>query len=162
MSKRTKRGFILFLVAILICSITSVSAYLTDRKLSENNVTLGQLKTKIVEEFKTPDKLEPNTHFKKVVQIENADNGYSVPCYVRALVRFSTSEMKDFCTLDFNTDDWTYNSSNDYWYYKKKLNSGEKTTPLFTNVKISDTATEENLKDFDIIVYHESNTNENF
>ena len=69
--------------------------------------------------------------------------------------------MKKNCEdLEIGSD-WNYNSDDNYYYYTKRVDSGDKTTPLINEVKIKSTANEEDLKAFDITIYAESTTSEN-
>lgn len=70
-------------------------------------------------------------------------------------VLFSDNDMQQYCTVNWNTTDWELKSDG-YYYYKKILPKGSKTTPLFTTVTVSKNAPEDEMKDFDIIVREES------
>lgn len=144
---------------ILICScltillICSVSAYLITSSRKANEITIGSVKTSIVEEFDPPTRLEPGINFTKKVSVKN--NGTN-SCYVRILVSFSNSKMGNLCKLDYNTSNWKFDESDGYWYYNGALNPGKTTENLFNNVEISRDADANEFEDFDITIYHES------
>ncbi len=77
-------------------------------------------------------------------------------CYVRVLSLFSDSDMEKYCTVNYNTTDFTYNKNDGYYYYKKVLKKGETTPSLFTTVTISKNIPQDEIRKFDIIVYQES------
>lgn len=49
--------------------------------------------------------------------------------------------MNKFADVDWNTKDWTFNADYTVAYYKKAVNGGEKTTPVFNKVTIKKGAT---------------------
>ena len=106
--------------------------------------------TNIEEVFPDPS-FKPGSVVKKEVRVKN--NGSDT--YVRMQILFSDSDMQQYCTVNWNTTDWELKSDG-YYYYKKILPKGSKTTPLFTTVTVSKNAPEDEMKDFDIIVREES------
>lgn len=64
--------------------------------------------------------------------------------------------MEKYCTVNYNSTDFTYNKNDGYYYYKKVLKKGETTPSLFTTVTISKNIPQDEIKKFDIIVYQES------
>lgn len=153
--KKYKKSILILLTVLVILSIGGVSAFLTTNSEKDNAITIGEVKTEITEDYTPPKKLEPGISFKKKVSIKNTGPN---DCYVRVLVEFSDSSVGDLCTLDYNTNDWTYNNKDHYWYYNTILKSGETTKSLFNIVKISDNCVKDDLIDFDILIYHESSS----
>lgn len=155
--KNKKHGIIFkLLIAILaIGLISGVSAYFVVKNQANNKLTVGYVETEIVEDFQPPKELIPGCTITKRVKVRNTG---PTACYVRVLVTFSTSKMEDLCEVDYNTTDWT--KKGDYWYYNSKLSSNEITEPLFTTVKVKDTASTKSMEDFDINIYHESSSSE--
>ena len=153
MNKRTKMIVIIFCVSIFLwLSMAGISAYFISTDTATNILTIGGNSIEITEDFPTPDP-EPGSSHRKVVQITNTG---TVDCYVRVFATFSNSDMGDYCTVDWNTSDWIYDEEDGYWYYKRAITTGEKTPALFTLVSISSEISEEEMKDFDIIIYAES------
>lgn len=151
---------------ILSAVIGVTIAYLMSRDDEKNDITVGQNKTDIIEDFAAPEKLIANTEniYKKEIYVENTGN---ISCYVRARLDFSSSEIMNQSTLspdDTNyysmenfrnnlNKDWTYNESDGYYYYTSILKAGDKTSALLKNVS---TTYGDELKRYDIIVYTES------
>ena len=65
-----------------------------------------------------------------------------------------------------DTANWVYNSQDGYYYYRKKISEGEKTTPLCTGFQIDpqkiDDTYGDSIKDFEINVYEEAVQAEGF
>lgn len=153
--KSLKHGtlFKILMVMIAACMVTGVAAYLTVSNSLKNQFTVGYVKSEIVEDYNPPAELKPGITFKKKVSIKNTGPN---DCYVRVLVTFSSSEIGDKCTLDYDKTNWTYNESDGYWYYNNILKSGKTTVPLFNDVSVSKDLTSDEIQDFDINVYHET------
>lgn len=154
MSKKKNKAFI-FWIAVFVLSVTvgSILAYLADKDHIRNEIPIGFDQTEIVEKYEPPEKLEKGVSFPKKVQIKNTG---AVPCYVRVKALFTDETVLEYTTLDYNTTDWAYDSTDGYWYYKNPLPVGDLTTPVFTTVSIADDVEDSEIKDFEILVYHES------
>ena len=152
MKVNKKKGIIVAAVLSLLC-IGSIAAYLTTAAKITNTITVGYNEVEIVEDFTPPIEMKPGVSFQKEVAVSNTG---PVDCFVRVLSLFSRSDMEDLCDVNYNTQDWEYNETDQYWYYKHSLKTGETTEPLFDTVKIHDDASEAAIKAFDIIVYAES------
>lgn len=147
-------------VAMAAVSFAGTFAYLirTDNLL--NSLFVGENKITVEEEFDKPI-LKPGITFHKMPYAENTGN---LDCFIRCRVDFSSSDAGmnnnegGYCTLDYNTQYWTYNPDDGYWYYKQILKPGESTKEhaLFTTATISNTVDEKDLEDFYIFVYTES------
>ena len=160
MSNKKKLYEILFIIIfILLISFPVISAYLSDADTAENKLTVGGNRIELIEDFQPPKELLPGTSFTKDVKVENVGPN---DCYVRIKAVFTDSDMEKYCTVDFNTTDYVYNSEDGFYYYKEILKSGETTPSLFTTVSLSDSITAEEIKDFDILVYTESYQSEGF
>ena len=126
-----KKRFFLITCLMLLCAVAGIGgvlAYFTDSEQTNNKLKV-----------------------KKEVRVKN--NGSDT--YVRMQILFSDSDMQQYCTVNWNTTDWELKNDG-YYYYKKILPKGSKTTPLFTTVTVSKNAPEDEMKDFDIIVREES------
>ncbi len=142
----------LAIIVLTVSVISGVSAYLVVNRTADNQMTIGYVKTEIIEDYQPPKELNPGATFIKKVQVKNTGAN---ACYVRVLVTFSTSEMESLCDVDYNTTDWE-KKEDGYWYYQGVLDSGETTNPLFNTVVVKDSAKQNQMQDFDINIYHES------
>ena len=141
------------MLVVVTLSVTGIYGLLSDKKTKVNEITVGGSNIETVERYEPPKKLEPGISFPKEVSILN--HGPS-NCFIRIKAVFTDSDMEKLCTIDYNTKDWIYDANDGYYYYKKALKKGEQTEKLFTTVTIKDTAKQDELKDFDILVYAES------
>lgn len=130
-----------------------VYAYLASSDQAINRIPVGVDRTEIVERYDPPAKLEAGISFPKEVKISNTGK---VPCYVRIKPLYTDEAALEYASVDYNTSDWVYDNSDGYWYYKYAVDPGGLTSPLFTTVTIDKNAAEDEIKDFDILVYHES------
>lgn len=90
----------------------------------------------------------------KTAKVQNTGN---VPVYVRAIAVVVSAEDSpavnaEDMTIGYNTEKWTYDETDGYYYYKEILPVGETTAPLFTGV--TDIEAPENAN-FSIQVYQE-------
>ena len=137
-----KRHIILGVLAIVLvlCSTIGMSfAYFTTYASSQGGyVNMSQ--PRIDEKFENK---------KKTIWITNSDN--ASPIFVRAKV-FSGSEYE----LSYDTGaNWTFNTSDEYWYYNVPLLGGERTTDLIASIdKIPEGL--KNGDEFNIVVIYES------
>jgi hypothetical protein len=153
MKKIIKIALALLVVGFGIFGVSSIYAYLTAIDNAFNTITVGSNIIEVNEIFEPPIKLEPGISFKKDVKVDNT--GIS-DCYVRIKAVYNDSEMGKYCTLDIDTENFFYNSEDNYYYYIHKLPSGESTPSLFTTVSISEDVPREEVKNFDILIYAES------
>lgn len=159
MNKR-KRTLIAIVSCILVVAVSfGISyAFLIDKVYVPNSFTVGETTIQVAEEFTPPDKLEPGIEFTKKPWVVNEGN---LPCFVRVQITFSDNKAEEFSSLDINLTDWE-KQSDGYYYYKKLLKPGEKTTSLFTKVTIKDKKTdgsnyqESDMIDFNLLVYGEA------
>lgn len=172
------------IVVILVCIIAAVGgaaiyAYLADQEEVTNSMSLVENSVEIVEEFVPPKRLEPglqgDSAIPKKVQIQNTDTAET---YVRVFCDFNNKKVEDFAWLDYNTEDWVYDDTEGYWYYKYPLidttdtiakltyqdfNNGVEgeggiTSPLITKIqtKDADEVERDDMFDFEVIVMCES------
>lgn len=133
------------------------AAWLSDADAAENLLTPGGVNTSITENFEDPGIPSPGDVIEKTVAVTN--NGPNA-CYVRAAAYFSESDMEELCEVDYNTGRWQY--SGGWWYYRDILETGETTSPLFTAVKMSESAAAEKIHAFDIYIVQESRQAEGY
>lgn len=160
--KKKIKWIIPIALLLISASIMGIWAYLTSHDKATNKITYGGVTVKIEEVFEPPSLLEPGTSFTKDVKVKNLGPS---DAYVRVFAVFSDSEMEEYCTVDWNTTDFVYNTEDGYWYYKHKLSAegdASITTSLFTTVTVSDEIPEDKIKDFEILVYAEGFQSEGF
>lgn len=152
--KFNKKIFIIIFIIIALVAISiKVYAYLIHKDTVENDIVLGYNTISLQENYEPPLTIEKGISFKKEPFVTNTGN---VDCYVRIKSLISDSRVADGLTIDYNTEDYTYNDEDGYWYYKKAIKPGERTSSLFTTVSISGDADDKVLDGFDIYVYAES------
>jgi hypothetical protein len=150
-------------------SINGAHAYMSDQEDLQNKTKVGNVNTKIVEEFVPPSKLTAGEPFTKDVKVQNLG---PTACFIRVKAVFTDSDIGDLCEVDWNSNDFIYNPDDGFWYYPNVLEANELTPSLFTQVKVLETVvrddgtgtdtkvtisvTSEMLKDFDIIIYQEA------
>ena len=93
--------------------------------------------------------------------------GFQADCYVRMSLSYSNDDIGRGVKLTgLDTANWGYNSQDGYYYYRKKISEGEKTTPLCTGFQIDpqkiDDTYRDSIKDFEINVYEEAVQAEGF
>lgn len=148
------------LFVLLAVIAAAVSAYLADGDRKENHFSVGNNKI-IVDETYEP--VEPGS---KTVKKPQAENTGSVECYVRGRIILSNSRAAEFMdyymdgSSGMNTEDWR-EGEDGWFYYQKILNTGEKTSPLFTHIRLKENIPDV-LKDFTIDVIFESVQSEGF
>ena len=143
------------LAAIVLAATVSkqIYAYLIHKDAVESDIVLGYNKIALQENYEPPLTMQKGISFRKEPYATNIGN---VDCYVRIKSLVSDSRVSEGLTIDYNTEDFTYNSQDGYWYYKKAIRPGERTTSLFTTVSIDQEADDKVLDGFDIYVYAES------
>lgn len=148
-----RKKIILLITVFLVAVMTRmVYSYLSDQVQKQNKMSIGE-NTIIPEESFQPGDFVPGSVFVKAPSLKNTGN---VICYVRMMVECSRSDMESLIEMNWNTSDWTEKKDDGYYYYKRKLYPEETSVPIFTQVSISNNIREEELKDFNIIVYGES------
>ena len=160
--KKLPSVFLTSLTALLliVVSIGAISAYFVTTDEEVNDFYVDKNEITVEEEFDKPEK------GKKTVKKPVALNTGSADCYVRAMVVVSDSRAAEYFkyynnnTAGFNTSDWT--SDSDGWmYYKYTLESGERTSPVFTHIQVLDSMPDA-FMDFTIDVVFESVQSENY
>ncbi len=156
----------------LLCSLTGIlwlggtAAFFSSFDKKDNPIAVGKNETEIEEEFPDPGDLDEreDPRYEKEVRISNrtsGESGFNVDCFVRAAVSFSNDDVGRAVTLtDLDTENWTFNKADGFYYYRRKLREGESTTPLFTGVFIEtakmDPLYKQLFGEFQIYIYEES------
>lgn len=145
-----------FFIGLCLVSAGISYAYLTSDNSIDNKFTIGKNDVELKEEFDPPEDIKPGDVIRKKVWVLNTGNTYT---YVRTKILFSDGDMKqNIEPLDLG-ENWTYNSTDNYYYYTKAVEPNDKTTNLIEKIKIKSSANQEELKAFDVTVYVESVTN---
>lgn len=144
----------------------TTAAYFSDCDQTVNILEPGHNTTDIEENFPSPSPRPPdeNPEYSKTVWVSNGSSGeteHAVSCYVRLSLSYSHGDIaKAVNFLNFNTTDWIYNKKDGFYYYRHRLEKGEKTKPLFTGFRIDSNKISEKYKEqlsyFSIHVYEES------
>lgn len=124
-------------------------AALTDHDQKRNEFRVGNLQSSIEEEFDPPATFEPEKEYLKKVTIKNTGEQDSfirvlaLPVVTKkqangslTLLPATTDGPTPILNIDYNVTDWI-DGKDGYFYYKKKLEKDEKTTNLFTKVKMN-------------------------
>ena len=148
-----------------ILGIGGTNAYLTSYDQVVNVVGVGKNTTNIVEEFPTPSPLpgDEDSELPKTVWVANGNvqgEEASVDCYVRVSLGYSNSDIGRAVTLkQIDRTNWV-EADDGFYYYKKVLREGEKTTPLFSGISVDSSKLEKTYLDqidaFEVQVYEES------
>ena len=146
-AQKTSLAVLVYGVCLLLLT-GGICAYLISVANQTNSFTVGENVTRIEEDFDPPTTIEAGESYEKKVTVRNVK---SVPCYVRVFAEFSDPEQSDAMRLDFNTKDWTIRQADGYYYYKKILQVGEATEPLFSQIYA-----EKDSNNLELIVYSES------
>lgn len=152
-SKKKKLILVIIIVTLIIATSLGIYGYFTYKESVTNSMNLGYNKIQINENYIPPLTIEKGISYQKEPYVSNIGN---VDCYVRMKSVVSDSRVEQYLTIDYNTEDYTYNSEDGYWYYKVPIGKGERTASLFTTVSIAQDADDIILDGFDIYVYAES------
>ena len=168
---KLKRPVFLLLTTGLLCA-TGTAAYFSDFEKKINSAAVGYVTMEIEEDFPdpTPTPMENGPSYRKEIRIGNFSGsvkGFQADCYVRMSLSYSNDDIGRGVKLTgLDTANWVYNSQDGYYYYRKKISEGEKTTPLCTGFQIDpqkiDDTYRDSIKDFEINVYEEAVQAEGF
>lgn len=140
---------VMLFLFVLIYGVRTTYSSLMDSDKKNNDFKIGNLKGVIEEEFIPPESFEPDVEYEKQVWVKNDGD---IEAFVRVLPSAevyiededgnkellpSDTEGDDaVLTIDYNLNDWIDGKDGNF-YYKKKIKKGEKTTKLFTTVKMN-------------------------
>ena len=150
----SKRKFILIsLVLALITGlgIFGTSAYFVSEEKTHNVITTGGVAIDLIEEtdslnesgaplpFENIKNALPGETYSKIPKVKNVDSGAAwVRIKIDKSVKLSdgsSAELpEDALLLDLDLENWE--EKDNYFYYKKALNSAETTEPLFTTITL--------------------------
>ena len=152
MKRRSMLKIWMLCLILTSLSVTTITAYLADGDSARNVTTVGGNNISIIEEFE-PKTIEPGVVIHKKVNIKN--DGPNT-CYVRVRAVFSDSDIGTYAQVDWNEEDWVYDASDEYFYYKYALNKDDLSKPLMQTVQIGLDLPEDTIKNVDLIIYAES------
>ncbi len=154
---------------LLLSAIPGAYGFLSGYDSKNNVISVGNITTEIQEEFPapTPIPIEENPAFKKKVWVSCADSEGQADCYVRLSLAYSDYDIGQAVILkNLDTENWAYDPEDGYYYYKKMMSAGEKSTSLFTGVQIDSECLgaydPDVLSMFEISVYQEAVQAEGF
>lgn len=143
--------FTSFLIMIICLSFGLYQTYaaLTDSDQKRNDFRIGNLQSSIEEEFAPPTLFEPEKDYLKKVAIKNTGEQQSFlrvlalpmltkkqPNGMSILLPVTVDGPTPILNIDYNLTDWI-DGKDGYFYYKKKLMKGDRTTNLFTKVRMN-------------------------
>jgi len=143
------------LLSLLSISAAGTLAYFIDSDIAHNVITTGDIDIQIVEKQVDPNNstelipypdqpikgIMPGTPVSKIVSVKNLE--HSDDAWIRVMVNITgqladgTAIMPDqLKVISFEHDEtaWEYDEEEGYYYYMKKVGSGESTSPLFEEV----------------------------
>lgn len=134
-----KRQLIVPFTCLLLCLSAGggVYAFLSDKgEAARNKFTVGNIETKIVENFPSGQMIAPECTDEQVIsKTVKVQNVGKAPCYVRVTIGFSDDAVGAELT-GINKTDWVKPVDDDYYYYRRILQPGETTSAVFTSVTI--------------------------
>ena len=143
-----KRTMIVVICVILlsIFALTSLS-FIIRQTSTDNIITFGSIKIKTEEKEIMDDGSEVTVNNNDVVDItaKNNINRKIVvsnvgnhPAYIRVRIEFDDSDIANYVSVQKSGEDWIYEDG--LYYYKRKLDKGEKTTDLYLTMQFDATS----------------------
>ena len=143
-------------LALTVCLVGVTGAYFIAQASRTNTLTVGEVTFDPKEDIQNPDvPVQPGNSFMKRPYVVNTGN---LPLRLRAGVILSDSAAQAACTLNYNTENWRYDETEDFWYYAKTLQPGEdcRNDALFDTVTYSESADATALNHYTLSVYFEA------
>lgn len=153
MAERGKRHLMAGMAAVLVLALSLaaiVSGYWSVPGNTINYLTMSSYQTRIVEEYRVPEYVNPSDEIVKVVHVENTG---TVDTLVRVSVEkafgtggedgsFLKDESLDPDMIEIRYhDDWWEQKDDGYFYYKEILKAGTRTKePLLDSYRLSEKA----------------------
>lgn len=157
----------------ILAAVAGTVAYFTSWRNLRNTFSVGYNEIKIVEKYDPPQELKEGINsYTKRVQIQNTG---SIPCYLRAAVKFSDSDIADISEISPDGKDyyaaeeyaehlpenWVYIAEDEdallggFYYYTERLAPGKQSAPLLEKVQTA-FSNAESVCAYEIFVYSES------
>ena len=150
-NKLTRRllsiSILLSLTALLLL-IPFTEAYFSARHIVNNKLIIGQNINQINTEVSEVRSYQSDTSYSDETSVKNVA---SVDCYIRVFVAIDSTMVS--INFEYDSENWTYNQDDGYYYYKHSIKPNESTTPLFDEILIEDIETKET---FEVLIYSES------
>ena len=153
---KDKKPLIAIVTILIIGVIGGTFAYFTDNISVKNEFQTKPYGTQVIEEFTSPDNWLPGSETPKTVVVKNTgevDEAVRVNYTEKWVSKNGTvlSGIKNINGVDVkaaiinfdNTNDW--NKVGDYYYYNKKLASGDATTSFIKSVTFNPLITDDTL-----------------
>lgn len=150
----------IFSLAMVICclavlTISGTLAYFTAEDTATNVITTGTIDIDLKETigvdpetgedipFTDVTGVMPSQAIDKIVTVKNIND--AMPAFVRVRVTPTITLAQEYADkqdeidlslirIDYNTQNWTYNEEDGYWYYNEALDTNAETPVLFTKV----------------------------
>ncbi|MCQ2545035.1 MAG: hypothetical protein MJ144_01210 [Clostridia bacterium] len=154
MAQKKIQVVLIILLLNLTCflGVMMVSAYLVAQDKADNEFTVGNNTSTILEEYQEVQELSPGDSIKKSVNVANTGRN---SCYVRVLSLLSEKDAEQYARINYNLKDWEL-AEDGYYYYRDVVKPGESTAELFSQVDISSDLPQEQLRGFKILIYAET------
>lgn len=133
---------VLGIACIAVSSAGVAFAMLNDSDSVVNNLSVGDGQIEVVEDFESRVYQSGET-VKKEVAVKNAGGA---SCFVRVLVEFEQPDAVKWATIHFTDDGtWSEVQEDGFRYYSKKLQPGETSSLVCTDVQVNDEPYRENI-----------------
>ena len=154
MAQKKIQVVLIILLLNLTCflGVMMVSAYLVAQDKADNEFTVGNNTSTILEDYQEVQELSPGDSIKKSVNVANTGRN---SCYVRVLSLLSEKDAEQYARINYNLKDWEL-AEDGYYYYRDVVKPGESTAELFSQVDISSDVPQEQLRGFKILIYAET------
>lgn len=145
MSSKKKKMLTVSIVAILLCTL-STAAFLTSGEVSDNVVTFGNLRLKLINntiddngDEVAVNQLEEKLTGNSVSRIIKVQNVCKNPMYVRVKIEFEGEDKngefstKEYVSFESSKSSWT--NKDGWFYYNKILKPDQMTSDLFRELR---------------------------
>lgn len=113
-----------------------------------NEISMASVKGQIIEEYEQDQVVYPNGTVDKIVQVKNTGTADALP---RVKIQKAWGDSReengkllinpdlstDNIEITYNTEHWTYNPEDGYYYYNEVLRPGDMTSSLFDSFTIN-------------------------
>lgn len=119
-------------LAAVTMAVPAAAAFFISAEEGVNRFSVGVNASRIEEEFGSYEAFEKGKSYGKEVAVRNEG---SVSCYVRVFAEIEDPDAASVLSVDFNETQWTDRQEDGFYYYRELLRPGEKTAPLFTELR---------------------------
>ncbi len=135
-------------LAIAVMAMPAAASFLISVEDGINEFTVGSNVSSIEEKFGSYEAFEKGESYGKEVAVRNEGN---VACYVRVFAEIEDPDVASVLSVDLNENQWTDKQEDGFYYYREILEPGEKTEPLFTEIRA-----DEDTAEFRMIIMSET------